>query len=158
MTAKKAPKIVVEDGKKDRRAGVIPVSRKGKGGKSLVSSEFEPRIKNPGDLILSEEWNDMQEEIKDDLLSLVHSVETLSTRSSTMIASGIASHGIFVELDWKVQPHVLLSPSGILDEIDGNIHMICYPHDVSSRGFRVFAKSQDGSVKGIVNWIAIGVT
>lgn len=158
MVAKKVPKIVVQNGEKGKKKKVIPVLWKGKGAKPFVRSDFEPRVKDPGDLIMAEEWNDIQEEIKDDLLNLVYSVEALSTKSSTIIASGIASHGVFVELTWGVQPHVILSPSGTLNEIGSNVYMICYPHDISSKGFRIFARTRDGKVEGIVNWLAIGVS
>ncbi len=158
MGSKKRPKIVVSDGKQAKKIEVIPAKGKGEKKLGLVRSDFEPRLKSPGDLIQAEEWNDIQEEIKDDLMNLNNGIELLSKKSSTMIASGIASHGVFVELDWEVQPHVILSPSGTVDEVEDNMNLICYPHDISSSGFRVFAQSRDGKVSGIVNWIAFGVT
>ena len=160
MSAKKKPAIIVSDaeGAKKKEVKVVRVEGKARKGTLRVGSEFEPRLKSPGDIILSDDWNDMQEDIKDDLVSISHAVEMLSGKSSTMIASGIASHGVFVELEWDVQPHVLLSPSGTVGEAEGYSNMICYAHDLSSRGFREFSQSRDGKVKGIVNWIAIGVT
>ena len=158
MGANKRPKIVVSDGEEKKKIEVIPARRKAAKGLALVRSDFEPRLKSPGDLIQAEEWNDIQEEIKDDLMNLVNGIELLSRKSSTMIASGIASHDVFVELNWEVQPHIILSPSGTVNEVEGNINFVCYPHDISSSGFRVFAQSQDGKADGIVNWIALGVS
>jgi len=157
MGAKKRPKIIVSNSEGEKKIEVIPARRKGADKKNLVRSDFEPKLKSPGDLIQAEEWNDIQEEIKDDLMNLVNGIEVLSRKSSTMIASGIASHDVFVELNWEIRPHVMLSSSGTVNEVESNFNMVCYPHDISSSGFRVFAQSRDGKVDGIVNWIALGV-
>jgi hypothetical protein len=158
MGAKIRPKIVIAKGEENKKIEVITSRRKGDKGPGLARSDFEPRLKSPGDLIQAEEWNDIQDEIKDDLMNLVNGIEVIGRKSSTMIASGIASHDVFVEPNWEVQPHVILSPSGTVNEVEGNMNLICYPHDISSSGFRVFAQSRDGRADGIVNWIAFGVS
>ena len=158
MTAKKRPKIVISHGEDEMKIEPVPARIKGKGKTSPPGSEFEPRLKKPGDLILSEEWNDIQEEIKRDLMNIVNAVEDVGAKSSTINASGIASHGVFVELNWDGQPHVILSPSGTFGKVEGQMNLYCYPHDISSKGFRVFSQTQDGKTAGIVNWIAIGTS
>lgn len=158
MTAKKRPAIIVSKGDGEKKIEMYPDTGKRRKDGMKVRGDFKPRFKSPGDLIQSDDWNDMQEEIKDDLLSLANAVEVLGAKSSTMIASGIASHRIFVELEWDVRPHILLSPSGTIAETESYVNMICYAHDISTRGFRVFCQSQDGKVNGIVNWVAIAVS
>jgi len=158
MTKKKKPKIVISHGEDERKIEPVPVRIKGKKKTSSVGSEFEPRLKKPGDLILSEEWNDIQEEIKRDLTNIVNAVEDVGGRSSLIIASGIASHGIFVELNWEIQPHVILSPGGTIERNEGKGTLFSYPHDISSKGFRVFSQTQDGKTAGSVNWIAMGTS
>jgi len=157
LAKKKAPKIVISDGDKEKKIEVATISKKKKTGPGMVDSDFEPRIKEAGDIILSEDWNEMQEEIKDDIMGIIYAMEELGDKSSTMLSSGIASHGGYVELNWDVKPHVMLSLSGTVDEPEGKTNIICYPHDISSQGFRIFAQSRNGEKNGIVNWIAIGV-
>ena len=156
MTAKMKPKIIISHGEDEMKIEPVPAKIKGKMKVPRYGSDFEPRLKKPGDLILSEEWNDIQEEIKGDLTNIVCALEDAATRSSTIIASGIASHGVFVELNWDVRPHVILSPGGTINGGEGKTNLFCYPHDLSSKGFRVFSQTRDGKTSGIVNWIAIG--
>ena len=124
-----------------------------------VDSAFSPLKKGPGDLIMSDEWNNIQIEIKDDLNTITSALNNLASKSSFLIASGVSSHNMYVELNWGLKPHVLLSFSG---QLNGGSNVSkksirCYPYDLSDKGFRVFAQSDDGTDKGIVNWIAIGV-
>ena len=124
----------------------------------VVNSTFSPRSKNPGDLIQSEDWNTIQTEIKDDLINIASAVNNLASKSQFLIASGVSSHGMYVELNWGVKPHILLSYSGPLEGISDLKHPIrCYPEELSGKGFRVYSQSDDGTRKGLVNWIAIGV-
>ncbi len=143
------PKIVEEDLDWD-------IEKAGDGFK--VSSAFNPRKKGPGDLIMADDWNDIQFEIKDDLTNIVSAVNNLASKSSFLIASGVSSHEMFVELNWGLKPHVLLSYSGPLNGgSEPNQPIRCYPYDISEKGFRIYSQSDDGTEKGIVNWIAIGV-
>ncbi len=123
-----------------------------------VNSNFSPIKKGPGDLIMADDWNNMQFEIKDDLTNIASAVNNLASKSSFLIASGISSHDMYVELNWGVKPHILLSYSGTINgSPDSKRSIRCYPFEISEKGFRVFAQSDDGEEKGIVNWIAIGV-
>jgi hypothetical protein len=128
---------------------------------SMANTSFAPRKKGPGDLIMADDWNNIQIEIKDDLVNIVSAVNKVASKSQFLIASGVSSHGMFVQLNWGVKPHILLSYSGPLNKSDktenGNKAVRCYPYDIDQKGFRVFAQSDDGKLKGIVNWIAIGV-
>jgi len=129
-----------------------------RGREGLVSSTFTPRKKEPGDLIMADDWNFIQNEIKDDLSSITSAVNDLAGKSSFLIASGVASHNMFVELNWGVKAHVILSYNGPLNGTTGSKKIVrCYPFDISEKGFRIYAQSDDGKEKGIVNWIAIGV-
>jgi hypothetical protein len=140
------PRIVTEDEEWDIEKGA---------GEYKISSSFTPRKKGPGDLILADDWNDIQFEIKDDLNTIAKAVNSLAGKSSFLIASGVSSHNMYVELNWGLKPHVLLSFSGILNGSTSGSkkHIRCYPYDISAKGFRVYAQSDDGKDKGIVNWI-----
>ena len=143
------PKIIEED--KDWEIEKGPET-------GMVSSAFSPRKKGPGDLIMAEDWNNIQFEIKDDLASIASAINTLASKSQFFIASGVSSHDMFVELNWGVKPHVLLSYSGLLNGSSTTKKNIrCYPFDITAKGFRIYAQSDDGKDKGIVNWIAFGV-
>ena len=84
-----------------------------KGGEGLkINSTFSPIKKGPGDLILADDWNNIQYEIKDDLNNLASAVNNIASKSSFLIASGVSSHEMYVELNWGIKPHVLLSYSG----------------------------------------------
>lgn len=143
------PKIVEEDLDWD-------IEKEGEG--LRISSNFTPRKKGPGDLIMADDWNNIQFEIKDDLSNIATAVNNLASKSSFLIASGVSSHDMFIELNWGIKPHILLSYSGPLNGTGETKRKIrCYPYDISEKGFRIFARSDDSSEKGIVNWIAIGV-
>jgi hypothetical protein len=127
---------------------------------SGITTSFTPRKKGPGDLIQADDWNNIQFEIKDDLSNIVGALNSIASKSSFLIASGVSSHDMYVELNWGIKPHVLLSFSGFMNDIESNTMKAgirCYPYEISEKGFRVFAQSDDGDDKGIVNWIAIGV-
>ena len=125
---------------------------------ALTGSSFTPRKKGPGDLIMAEDWNNIQIEIKDDLTNLVSAVNKIASKSQFLIASGVSSHDIYIQLNWGVKPHVVLSYSGPINGKNETVTNIrCYPYDISGKGFRIYAQSDDGKNKGIVNWIAIGV-
>ncbi|WP_455392320.1 hypothetical protein [[Eubacterium] cellulosolvens] len=143
------PKIIVDDEEWDIE----------KAGEDLkVNTAFSPRKKGPGDLIQADDWNNIQFEIKDDLTNIVTAVNNLASKSQFLIASGVSSHDMFVELNWGIKPHVILSYSGPMNgSIDTKRRIRCYPCEISEKGFRVFAQSDDGEEKGVVNWIAIGV-
>ena len=124
----------------------------------VVSSGFNPRKKGPGDLIMADDWNNIQYEIKDDISSIVSAVNSIAKQSSFLIASGVSSHNMYVELNWGFKPHVLLSFSGPMNRSsESKTPIRCYPYEISEKGFRVHAQSDDGKERGIVNWIAIGV-
>ena len=123
-----------------------------------VASNFTPLKKGPGDLIMADDWNNIQFEIKDDLTSLASAVNNIASKSSFLIASGVSSHDMYVELNWGIKPHILLSFSGSLNGSGESKKIVrCYPYEISQKGFRVYAQSDDGGEKGVVNWIAIGV-
>ncbi len=125
---------------------------------AIAGSSFVPRKKGPGDLIMAEDWNNIQIEIKDDLSNLVSAVNKIASKSQFLIASGVSSHDMYIQLNWGVKPHVILSYSGLINGISDAVQNIrCYPHDISGKGFRIYAQSDDGKQKGIVNWIAFGV-
>jgi hypothetical protein len=143
------PKIIVED---EEWEGEKP------GEELKVSPAFNPRKKGPGDLIMADDWNNIQFEIKDDLTTMAKAVNNLASKSSFLIASGVSSHEMFVELNWGLKPHVILSYSGPLNgSAESKRRIRCYPYDITVKGFRVYAQSDDGEEKGVVNWIAIGV-
>jgi hypothetical protein len=143
------PKIVEEEKEWE-------IEKAGESG--MVNSTFAPRKKGAGDLIMADDWNNIQYEIKDDLANIVSAVNSLASKSQFFIASGVTSHDMFVELNWGVKPHVLLSYSGPMNGSKDSKKLIrCYPFDISIKGFRVYAQSDDGKEKGIVNWIAFGV-
>lgn len=143
------PKIVVEEDEWEEEK--TPES-------GLTSSSFIPRKKDPGDLIIADDWNSIQIEIKDDLNTIISAVNSIASKSQFLIASGVSSHGMFVQLNWGVKPHVLLSFSGPLgSSSNGGKSIRCYPYDISAKGFRIHSQSDDGKEKGIVNWIAFGV-
>jgi hypothetical protein len=75
------------------------------------------------------------------------------------LAAGVASHGIFVELNWEIKPIVLMSFSGTVKKIENsnNFQYRCYPYEVSSKGFKVYARSIDCKTDCIVNWIAFNL-
>ena len=61
-------------------------------------------------------------------------------------------------MNWDVKPHVLISLSGALNSADESKKAIrCYPHEITEKGFKIHALSDDGKDKGVVNWIAFGV-
>jgi hypothetical protein len=123
-----------------------------------INTAFTPIKKGPGDLIMADDWNNIQYEIKDDLTTIASAVNSLASKSSFLIASGVSSHDIFVELNWGLKPHVLLSYSGPMNSsVESKRKIRCYPYDISEKGFRVYAQSDDGEESGVVNWIAIGV-
>lgn len=145
------PKIVAEEEEWNIEPGAV---------EATVGSSFSPRKKGPGDIIQADDWNSIQFEIKDDLTSLASALNSLAAKSSFLIASGVSSHDMFIELNWGVKPHILLSYSGTINgsaSVDTSIPIRCYPYEITEKGFRVFAQSDDGKEKGIVNWIAIGV-
>ena len=124
----------------------------------VVGSSFSPKKKGPGDLIQADDWNNIQFEIKDDLANITSAVNTLAKQSSFLIASGVSSHSMYIELNWGFKPHVMLSFSGPMNSSSESVNPIrCYPYDISAKGFRIHSQSDDGKEKGIVNWIAIGV-
>ena len=125
---------------------------------SLAGTSFAPRKKGPGDLIMAEDWNNIQIEIKDDLVNIASAVNKIASKSQFLIASGVSSDGMFVQLNWGIKPHVMLSYSGPLqDTEEANQAVRCYPYEITEKGFRVHAQSDNGKIKGVVNWIAIGV-
>jgi hypothetical protein len=144
------PKIVADDDEWD----IEKVTDEGR-----ITSSFIPIKKGPGDLIMADDWNNIQFEIKDDLTNIATALNSVASKSSFLIASGVTSHDMYVELNWGFKPHVLLSFSGFINGETTNTKtsIRCYPYDISEKGFRVFAQSDDGKQKGVVNWIAIGV-
>jgi hypothetical protein len=125
---------------------------------AFAATSFSPRKKGPGDLIQADDWNNIQIEIKDDLMNIASALNKVASKSQFLIASGVSSHGMFVQLNWGVKPHILLSYSGPLDGANGEVPPIrCYPYAITGKGFKIHAQSDDGKAKGIVNWIAIGV-
>jgi hypothetical protein len=143
------PKIVVEEDEWEMES--VPEG-------AVAGSSFTPRKKGPGDLIMAEDWNNIQIEIKDDLTSIVSAVNKIASKSQFLIASGVSSHDMYVQLNWGVKPHVVLSYSGSINGTSDTLPNIrCYPFDISGKGFRIYAQSDDGKQRGIVNWIAIGV-
>jgi hypothetical protein len=124
---------------------------------AMAATAFAPRKKGPGDLIMADDWNNIQIEIKDDLVSIVSAVNKVASQSQFLIASGVSSHDMFVQLNWGVVPHILLSYSGPLNGSEESAMAVrCYPYEITEKGFRIHAQSDDGKAKGIVNWIAIG--
>jgi hypothetical protein len=155
--SKGKPKIVEEE--KDWE-----LEKEGEEEGGVVSSGFTPKKKGPGDLIMADDWNNIQFEIKDDITNIVSALNSIARQSSFLIASGVSSHDMYVELNWGFKPHVLVSYSGPLDDSSSSsgsaqskVHIRCYPYDISAKGFRIHAQSDDGRERGIVNWIAIGV-
>ncbi len=125
--------------------------------KGAVESKFVPKVRKPGELILAEDWNDMQTEIKEDLETLAKELKEVGKKSGMVVASGLISHGMYVTLDWAVTPHVVISLLGTIDEPVSDKRMRSFAHDISSEGFSVYAQSEDGKDEGIVSWLAIGV-
>jgi hypothetical protein len=124
---------------------------------ALANTVFAPRKKGPGDLIMADDWNNIQIEIKDDLVNIVSAVNKVASQSQFLIASGVSSHGMFVQLNWGVIPHILISYSGPLNGSEESSEIVrCYPYEITEKGFRIHAQSDDGKAQGIVNWIAIG--
>jgi len=117
---------------------------------------FTPKEKKPGDHIRAEDWNSIQREIRDDLLQLEESIRVVSHRKGVLIARGIASHDIFVTLNWDTEPQVFMQCLFPLDA-PGEKKFRCYAHEVSRSGFRVFALSEDGVTPGVVEWFAVGI-
>lgn len=125
---------------------------------AVASSGFSPRKKGAGDLIMAEDWNNIQVEIKDDLVNIISAVNKIASKSQFLIASGVSSHGMYVQLNWGVKPHVMLSYSGPVIGTNDSIQKVrCYPFEITGKGFRIHAQSDDAKEKGVVNWIAIGV-
>ena len=125
---------------------------------ALVNTTFNPRKKGPGDLIMADDWNDLQTEIKDDLTNIAATINNFVSKSQILIASGVSSHETHIQLNWGVKPHVLISLSGTLNSADESKKAIrCYPYDITEKGFKIHALSDDGKDKGVVNWIAFGV-
>ena len=123
---------------------------------------FAPRERKAGDLIRSEDWNQIQRDIHEDLNELEHGVEKAGTRQGVVVARGIASHDVFVKLGWEVVPQLFLrllygfgetgpseATSGTGWEVRGD--------EVGEAGFRVKAIRSDGGETGAVEWIALGV-
>jgi hypothetical protein len=52
-----------------------------------------------------------------------------------------------------------MSVSGSINEVEGNSEpgFRCYPYEISAKGFKVYARSIDGNIDGIVNWIAFSI-
>ena len=124
-----------------------------------VDPQFEPRIRKAGELILANDWNDMQIELKNDLQILATALNLLGEHSKILLATGIASHGIFIELNWESKPVVMMSVSGSINEVEGDSEpgFRCYPYEISPQGFKVYARSIDGNINCIVNWIAFSI-
>jgi hypothetical protein len=124
-----------------------------------ICPQFVPRLKKAGELLLASDWNDMQIELKKDIENICRVLKFLSTESMLYFASGITSHGVFVELGWDITPIVLMSFSGPIKKLDihDQIQFRCYPYDVSQKGFRVYARSIHGNQVGVVNWIAFNL-
>jgi hypothetical protein len=118
--------------------------------------KFKPIIKKPGDLILSEDWNTIQRDVSDDLKSLETMINAISKKGFLIVASGVASHGLYVKLNWDVKPSVILSLSGTLKDVVPAGTFRCFPYNISPDGFSIYALSDTGE-EGIVNWLAIGV-
>ncbi len=124
---------------------------------ALATTSFAPRKKGPGDLIMADDWNNIQIEIKDDLVNMVSALNKVASKSQFLIASGVSSHGMFVQLNWGIKPHILLSYSGPLGDTKETPNAVrCFPYEITEKGFRIHAQSDDGKIKGVVNWIAIG--
>jgi hypothetical protein len=123
---------------------------------AMTNTNFAPRKKGP----MADDWNNIQIEIKDDLMNIVSAVNKVASKSQFLIASGVSSHGMFVQLNWGIKPHILLSYSGPLNgtgSTESPQKIRCYPYEISGKGFRVYAQSDDAKESGVVNWIAIGV-
>ncbi len=123
-----------------------------------VESKFEPRLRKTGELILANDWNDIQVELKDDVERLSASLNFIASHSSILMASGVASHGVYIELKWSTKPIVIVAYSGPVNglEDDESNNFRCFPYETSNLGFKIFARSEDGRTDGIVNWIAVG--
>lgn len=117
---------------------------------------FAPKERKPGDHIRAEDWNSMQREIRDDLAQLEETARVLGHRKGTFVARGIASHDIFVTLNWDTEPQVFVQLLFPLDRTEGK-RFRCYAHEASKSGFRVYALSEDGMTPGIAEWFAIGI-
>lgn len=118
---------------------------------------FAPKERKPGDHIRSDDWNSMQKEIRDDLLQLEETTRILGHRKGVFVARGIASHDIFVTLNWDTEPQVFVQLLFSLDRGETKKRYRCYAHEVSKSGFRVYALSDDGMTPGIAEWFAIGI-
>lgn len=160
MPHRKKPKVITEL-KADEEEGIDwegPDSETVTEKIEKIAPQFEPRIKKPGELILATDWNNIQTELKDDIDVLSKTLNLLASHSSILMASGIASHGIYVELNWNSKPIILLSLSGTVTEFEnGEISKFrCFPYDIVPKGFKIHALTDDGLHKAIVNWIAFG--
>ena len=117
---------------------------------------FEPRLKEPGQLILAEDWNNIQKEIKTDLMALKAEIDEFGEKKLRLhIASGIATHGQYITLKWNVTPHVILTPNDTGRAKNPIIRYRCYADRVSPNGFYVRCYSEGEETGGIVNWFAI---
>jgi len=123
---------------------------------------FAPRERKAGDLIRSEDWNQIQRDIHEDLNELEDGVEKAGSRQSIVVARGIASHDIYVRLGWDVPPQLFLrllyglgeaGPSEATSQTGWEVR----GEEVSEAGFRVKAIRSDGGETGAVEWIALGV-
>jgi hypothetical protein len=124
--------------------------------------KFAPREKKPGDLIRSEEWNQIQRDIHEDLTDLEDGVLRAESRPAVLVARGIASHEVYVQLGWDVQPQVFTRLLYVLGEAGGGGSPWSGEWDVgvdelSPSGFRVRAVRGDLQETGAVEWVALGV-
>jgi len=119
---------------------------------------FTPKERKPGDHIRADDWNSMQREVRDDLLQLEETARILGHRKGILVARGIASHDVFVTLNWDTEAQVLVQFLFPLDQrTDPKKRFKCYAHETSKSGFRIYALSDDGMAPGMAEWFAIGI-
>lgn len=117
--------------------------------------DFKPRLKSPGDILSSADWNAIQNDILNDITTLERAFTELKEKKPIFIASGLSSHGCYVPLNWDVMPHVFVSFAGYISDDVENEPLSVYPYDITKNGFYIYAKSVNG-IEGIVYWIAVG--
>jgi len=157
---RKKPQIAstsADDDKSKDEGVILRVKGRDKPKAMAITSSFEARLKDPGELLTAQDWNDMQKELHTDLNGLCRTLDQLSRHTTMMASSGITSHGLYVELNWDVKPFVLFSLAGTVEPMIQYRPIRCFPHDITSKGFMVYAQTDDGKTRGIVNWLAIGL-
>jgi hypothetical protein len=124
--------------------------------------KFAPRERKAGDLIRSDEWNQIQRDIHEDLGALEDGLARAREKPSVVVARGIASHDVYVRLGWDAEPQLFIrliygfgetGPSEATAQAGWDVRA----EEVTPAGFRVKAVRGDGGETGAVEWIALGV-